>query len=79
MTLRWHIYTANVSKEEIEELSKQIKDEWYMHFWKNRNVIAIFKDRVFEFNFDDKNTWRSAIEYGLLMGIPENQLDFLIE
>lgn len=76
---RWHLYTVNVSKEEIEKLSKNIKTKWYMHFWKGRNIIAIFKNKKFEFNFDDKSTWKPVIEYGLSLGIPREQLDFPIE
>lgn len=77
---RWHLYTVNVSKEDIENLSKNIKKgKWYMHFWKGREVIAIFKNKKFEFNFDDKSTWREVIEYGLSLGIPKEQLDFPIK
>jgi len=74
---RWHIYTVEVSKEQIEKLSKNIKQKWYMHFWKNKNIIAIFKNKIFEFNFDDKSSWNPAVEYGLSVGIPKEQLDFL--
>lgn len=76
---RWHLYTVQVSKEEIVRLSKNIKQKWYMHFWKGRNVIAIFKDKKFEFNFDDKSTWKPVVEYGLSLGIPKEQLDFPID
>ena len=76
---RWHLYTVNVSKEEIVNLSKNIKPKWYMHFWKGRSIIAIFKNKKFEFNFDDKSTWKPVVEYGLLLGIPKEQLDFPIE
>ncbi len=76
---RWHLYTVQVSKEEIDRLSKNIKPKWYMHFWKGRNVIAIFKDKKFEFNFDDKSTWKPVVEYGLSLGIPKEQLDFPID
>lgn len=75
---RWHIYTIKVSKEDINTLAKNIKKGWYMHFWKDRKVIAIFKDKKFEFNFDDKSTWKPVIEYGLSIGIPQEQLDFPI-
>ena len=50
-----------------------------MHFWKDRDVIAIFKDKKFEFNYDDKSTWKDVVNYGLSLGIPKEQLDFLIE
>lgn len=76
---RWHLYIVQVSKEDIVRLSKNIKQKWYMHFWKGRNVIAIFKDKKFEFNFDDKSTWKPVVEYGLSLGIPKEQLDFPID
>ena len=76
---RWHLYTVQVSKDEIIRLSKNIKPKWYMHFWKGRNVIAIFKDKKFEFNFDDKSTWKPVVEYGLSLEIPKEHLDFPID
>ncbi|MFH1211549.1 MAG: hypothetical protein V1659_01320 [Candidatus Woesearchaeota archaeon] len=76
---RWHLYTIRVSKEEIGRLSENIKPKWYAHFWKGRNVIAIFKGKKFEFNFDDKSSWKSVVEYGLSLGIPKEQLDFPID
>ncbi len=45
----WHLYTVNVSLEDIERLSENIKQGWYMHFWKRRDIIAIFKSKKFEF------------------------------
>lgn len=77
---RWHLYTVMVSKSDIEKLSKYIKaGKWYMHFWKDRDVIAIFKDKVFEFNYDNKSSWKNAIEYGRSQEIHDEQLDFIIE
>ena len=76
---RWHIYKVKVSRDEIQKLAQNIKQGWYMHFWKGRNVIAVFKGKQFEFNLDDKKTWSPAIDYGLSIGIPKEQLDFPID
>ncbi|URZ03354.1 hypothetical protein [Clostridium felsineum] len=76
---RWHMYEVNVSKEEIEELSKHIIQDWYMHFWKKSEIIAIFKDKTFEFNYENKETWKSVLDYGRSIGIPDEQLDFPIK
>jgi hypothetical protein len=75
---RWHLYTVSIDYKDIENLLNNIKPKWYMHFWKDKNIIAIFKDKRFEFNYDNKESWKPAIEYGLKMGISEEQLDFLI-
>lgn len=76
---RWHLYTVKVSREGIEKLKKEIKKEWYMHFWQGREIIAVFRDRIFEFNYDDKSSWVPAVEYGKSQNILAEQLDFVIE
>jgi hypothetical protein len=75
---RWHMYEVILTKDEIMKLSKHIVDGWYMHFWWERNVIAVFKDKQFEFKYDDKETWTEVLKYGISLGIPEAQLDFPI-
>lgn len=76
---RWHMYKVIVSKGDIDKLAKTIKQGWYMHFWKGRQVIAIFRGKRFMFNFDDQETWQPVLEYGRSLGIPEEQLDFPID
>ncbi len=77
--LKWHMYTVLIDEKGIEQLSKLIKPKWYMHFWKDKKVIAIFKNKKFEFDYDNKKTWEPAIKHGLSLGIPIEQLDFPIE
>ncbi|MFA5993007.1 MAG: hypothetical protein WC796_04845 [Candidatus Pacearchaeota archaeon] len=76
---RWHIYNTLVSEKEIEKLSKIIKKgRWYMHFWKGNDIIVIFKNKKFKIKINDKSTWKKAIDYGLSINIPKEQLDFVI-
>lgn len=76
---RWHLYWVEVSEDEIKEISKELKEGWYAHFWQNKKVIVIFKDKRFKIDFDNKETWKEVLEYGKSLGIPEEQLDFPIE
>lgn len=77
---RWHLFTIQAPEKVIKKLSLFIKPQkWYAHFWnENKHIIAIFRDHVFEFDFDNKTSWEPAIQYGLSVGIPHEQLDFLI-
>ena len=79
---RWHIYTVLIEPNQIPLLAKSIKDgKWYTHFWdEHGNITAVFATGKF-FNFvnHDKSTWKEAIAHGLEMGIPLEQLDFLID
>ncbi len=76
---RWHIYKVLVTREDIKRLAQNIKPGWYMHFWLGREVIVAFASQQFEFNYDNKKSWQPAIDYGLSMGIPLEQLDFPID
>lgn len=77
---RWHLYTIKASLEDIEKLSHNIKSgKWYMHFWLGTKIVAVFKDKSFEFDYNNKGSWQPAIEYGLSLDIPREQLDFVIE
>jgi len=77
---RWHLITVLASKEQIEKLANYLKPEkWYAHFWNGDDIIAVFPNKIFNFKHSDKFTWTEAIEYGKSLGIPEKQLDFLVE
>lgn len=75
----WIEMTVFVTEEQIEKLSSLLRDGWYMHFWCGRSVKVLFKNKVFEINYDDKSTWKSAVDYGMSIGIPYEQLDFPID
>ncbi len=78
-TERWTIHDVEADEATLLTLSKVLKPtKWYAHFWSDREVIAIFRDKVFRFNFDDKKSWEPAIAHGLSVGIPREQLYFLI-
>ena len=76
---RWHIYDSLVSEEQIEKLHKFLKQGWYMHFWNENEMIVLFRDKRFVIDPNRKETWKEAVEYGLSINIPEEQLDFEME
>lgn len=75
----WYIKIVEITRTQIEGLSKQIKEGWYMHFWQNDDVIVVFRNKIFEFRHSDKDSWQPAIDYGINIGIPSEQLDFPIK
>jgi hypothetical protein len=77
----WHLYSVAVDRVDIQTIQQCLKREggWYMHFWNGNDIIVVFRDKMFELKHDDKTTWKEAIEYGLSVGVPLEQLDFLIE
>jgi hypothetical protein len=75
---RWHIYNSIVNERQIEELHKLLKPGWYVHFWRGNDMIVLFKGKKFNVKFKDKSTWKEAINYGLALKIPREQLDFVV-
>ncbi len=76
---RWHLYTILVLEKDIKELTRQIKQGWYAHFWQGSKVVVIFQGKRFAFDHNNREACKPAVEYGLSLGIPKEQLDFPIE
>lgn len=78
---RWHLYKVEVGEPEIKKISDAIKTGWYAHFWRDegKDMIVVFKEKIFKVNSQDKNTWKDAIDFGLSVGIIPEQLEFLPE
>ena len=73
----WELYKVDATKEQIQSLSGELSDgHWYTHFWQDNELIVVFKDKIFEFDVNDKDGRLAAVEYGMSIGIPEEQLDF---
>lgn len=78
----WTLHSVLIKPEQLSELAHSLADgPWYTHFWElgKDSIHVVFKDRQFEIDARDKSTWDQAIAYGKTLGIPEEQLDFVIE
>ena len=74
---RWHMYWIKAPQEDFDLFTANMKYNWYGHFWKGNDIIAIFQQKKFKLKLNDKTTWQAAIEFGLSQGIVAEQLDFL--
>lgn len=78
----WILHDVLVGEGQIAELSKSLAEgPWYIHLWEpgKDEVQVIFKDKTFLINHSDKATWSEAIAHGESLGIPKEQLDFVIK
>lgn len=76
---RWHLYGVTVTEDQVRQLAGQLKSEkWYAHFWDEEIIYVVFPGKTFKISRHDKTTWESAVNYGLSLNIPKEQLDFLI-
>jgi len=73
----WHMHTVCATKEQLEKLSQELNSgTWYAHFWNENDIVVVFQNKIFAFQKDDFAGRREVIVYGMLSGIPEEQLDF---
>jgi hypothetical protein len=69
----WSIMKVKASSNDITKLKNFIKNgPWYAHFWNTDQLLVVFKDQIISGKDE-------AIKYGLTIGIPKEQLDFLQE
>lgn len=52
-----------------------VDEPWYAHFFSEDRLAVVFADAIFELSIDPIS-WSPAIEHGLALGIPREQLDF---
>ncbi|PIZ68246.1 hypothetical protein COY13_01590 [Candidatus Roizmanbacteria bacterium CG_4_10_14_0_2_um_filter_36_35] len=76
----WLLYGIEVEDEVIKETIKEIQNNlkenelYYTHLYNRRELIVIFKNKVF-YTTLDKSTWKEFVDYGLNLGIPREQLN----
>jgi len=51
------------------------KQEFYLHFYRDDELIIVFRDKIFNVS-PDTSTWAAAIAHGRQLKIADKQLDF---
>lgn len=77
----WKLHDIRVEENKALKFGKYlIVGPWYVHFWEpgQDKVLVVFRNKIFEILHSDKSTWTDAIQYGKSLGIPEEQLDFVV-
>jgi len=62
---------------ELERIRLAIAREepWYAHFFSGDDLAVVFADAIFRMTTDSAS-WQVAVDHGLALGIPAEQLDF---
>ena len=84
----WHDFKVKINEKEIinvcNKLAKEIKNEWYAHFWNKKSVYIVLSNKVFKIPREDNN-WQSPLyqefkKYAIKHGIEQRYIrNFLIE
>lgn len=97
------IYTISIPSKDIKEtvkifqenMSTNLKKEWYITFHNAERVIIVFREKIFDLSgkginptyqkkidvskSEDEVKWNEMIAYAKSLGIPDEQCDFLPE
>jgi|SRR3972149_6905270 len=77
----WRIFGIEIEDSQLEETINKIQENmkenepWYAHLYNDKQLIVIFKNKVFRVE-SDVSFWKPIIEYGKKLKIPKEQLDF---
>ncbi len=79
---QWTLHTVKVPENKVKEIAEEIsrsldsEHNWYADFKNDKYHFIIFKNKVFFIDRFSKEQYDEAKEYGILLGIPEYQVDF---
>ena len=77
----WVFLLLRITPEQLSTELERIRqalvhnEPWYAHFFSGDRLAVVFADAIFELSIDP-TSWSPAVEHGLALGIPREQLDF---
>lgn len=80
---QWTLHTVSLPARQVleiaDELSKSLDPDhhaWYVDFNNGEDYFVIFRNAIFTWRKGDQDAVERVKHYGLLLGIPDHQLDF---
>jgi len=80
---KWTLHTVEINVDKIEDISEKIslsldsKHNWYADFKNGKYHFIIFYKKVFKIDRRKKEEYLETTKYGISLGIPDYQVDFL--
>ena len=77
----WTLYGIEIEASQLQHAIKNIQlhfrsdEPYYAHFYNDKELIVIFRNKVF-LVAPQRSTWGEIIAFGKLLNIPGEQLDF---
>lgn len=77
----WTLLRVGVNENKIDEVVRLVQKSlvteptYYAHFYQEEKLIVVFPKKIFYLT-PNKETWKSATDYGKSLGVPEKELDF---
>jgi hypothetical protein len=79
---RWTLHTVEIPDDKADDIATQISKSlesehpWYADFKNKDYHYIIFRGKSFKVDRSKNEQYKNVVKFGLLLGIPEYQLDF---
>ena len=81
---QWTLHTVEIPESEAKEIAEELSNSldyehggsWYADFKNKTHHYIIFRDKVFKVDRTKKEQYDEVTKYGILLGIPDYQVDF---
>lgn len=80
---QWTLHTVEVPEEQAdivaEELSRDLDAQhaWYADFQNEKYHYIVYRGKIFKVDLSSPALYKDAKEYGMSLGIPEYQVNFV--
>ncbi len=81
---RWTLHIVEVPEEKADEIADLLSwsfdashPQWYADYKNDTFHFIIYNGQIFKVDLSDPDSYKDAREYGISIGIPEAQLDFV--
>ncbi len=79
--IQWTLLLVSVPERDlashVDRIQSNLADDgtWYAHYFRGSELVVVYRDAVFSVSTDPAS-WRPAVQHGIALGIPKEQLDY---
>lgn len=80
---QWTLHRVEVQEDKGDVIAKKLSKDldrihsWYADFKNDKFHLIIFKDKIFKVDLSNPFLYKNAKQYGISLGIPEYQINFI--
>lgn len=81
---KWTLHTVEIPNNKIDKITEQLSQSldnngWYGDFKNDLFHYIVYRNKVFKVDLKNPILYKDAKNYGISLGIPEYQVDFVPE
>lgn len=83
---QWTLHSVEIPESEVEQIVQELSEviegdgehgSWYADFKNEQFHYVIYPNKIFKMDLKSKADHEAAMNYGLSLGIPAHQVDFI--